>query len=439
MSWHENGNGAGPGPDARRVERTLATVDEALDTDRVTAMDPEDRGLQELALALREEAPRPRPDFAAALDERVRAGFPSGRDGRALRLAARLGLARRAGDTEARRPRRARRPSLPALAGVASVLLVLVVGGSLLATERDSVPTVSEPAGSSGAEAEPAPSGEDPAAGGGSGDALPLTAEGGSAAGEIDALRDGGGRASGFGSSDSALPPVPGPGGELGAGRDNRQVERAARMTLAAPAQDLQEIAAGIAAVADRRGGFLLSSSLTTGHGGATGGQFELRVPVTELEGALADLSELGEVRALTQTGEDLTAQFVAANRTAKRTRAHRAELERRLRAAVTEEEQDQLRARIRTLTAQLRAARAQTDQVRERTSFATVSISLEEGEARDGALGGAIDDMLRLLEGALALALRLLGVLVPLAIAGALVWLAGRAVRRRRREAALA
>ena len=438
MSWRENGNGSGASPDARRVEHTVATLDEALETGRVTAMDPEDRGLQELALLLREESQRPDADFAAGLDERVKAGFPRERDGRAMRLAARLGLARPAGEGERRSSwRRARRPSLPALAGVASVLLVLLVGASLLGPERPTS-TVSDSGDSPPVAVEPAP----PSADGGaeaSDEALPgglpSVAED---RGETRALADKGA----ISTSEPGLPPVPpppGPGGELGAGRDNRQVERVAQVTLAAPGDELQQAAAGIAGVADRRGGFILSSSLTTGQGGATGGSFELRVPVNELEATLAGLSELGEVRSLTQTGEDLTAQFVAANRAAKRTHARRADLERQLRSAVPEEEQDQLRARIRGLTAELRAARAQSDQVRERTSFATVSVALQEGEPRQGALGGALDDMLRLLEGALALALRLLGVLIPLALAGALVWPGARALRRRRREAALA
>ena len=441
MSWRDNGNGSGASLEARRAERTAATVDEALETGRVTAMDPEDRGLQELALLLREESPRPGADFTSSLDERVKAGFPRERDGRAMRAAARLGLARRAGEARTHtRPRRLRRPSLPALAGAASLLVVLVVGASLLGQQGGTIPTASHPPGSAPIETGPTPALGDPGAAEAPEGRLPLAAGEGGGSGDIEALgRD---PASGLSSTDSLLPPVPRPplpGGELGAGRDNRQVERTARMTLAAPPDELQQAAAGIAAVADRRGGFILSSSLTPGQGGATGGSFELRVPVDELEGTVADLSELGEVLSLTQTGEDLTAQFVAANRAAKRTRARRADLGRQLRTAVTEEEQDRLRARIRNLTAELQAARSQTDQVKERTSFATMSIALEEGEARGGALGGALDDMLGLLEGALALALRLLGVLIPLAVAGALVWLAGRALRRRRREAALA
>ena len=74
-----------------------------------------------------------------------------------------------------------------------------------------------------------------------------------------------------------------------------------------------------------------------------------------------------------------------------------------------------------------------------QRTSFAIVAVALEQAEDSGGALGGAIDDMVGLLEGALALALRLLGVMIPVAILAAPVGMAARAARRRRRESVLA
>jgi len=81
----------------------------------VTAADPAERELQELALALEADTPEPRPAFAEQLSKRVEAGFP--RTGRAAR--ARGGARRRLAGL--RRPRRL----LPALA-VAATLRQLV-------------------------------------------------------------------------------------------------------------------------------------------------------------------------------------------------------------------------------------------------------------------------------------------------------------------------
>ena len=61
------------------AERDLASVEDALSAHAVTTRPIQtERELQELALALRAEcSPEPDPSFAAALRERVEAGFPS--------------------------------------------------------------------------------------------------------------------------------------------------------------------------------------------------------------------------------------------------------------------------------------------------------------------------------------------------------------------------
>ncbi len=87
-------------------EGTLEAVDAALAEGRVT--DPEMSELQELALALRAESPRPSPELAARMDERVAAGFP--------------------------RKQRLRLPGLPRLAvlgGAAAAAVAVIVAVSL--------------------------------------------------------------------------------------------------------------------------------------------------------------------------------------------------------------------------------------------------------------------------------------------------------------------
>src|SRR5687767_1582901 len=116
-----NRNGDRPEPDPARVEATLGAIDAALETDRINAVDPEERRLQELALGLRAEAAVPRREFTERMDERVGAGFSSPRPRPPRRVA--LG--------------RLPRPSLPALAGAASVLAALAVAISLTASQGD--------------------------------------------------------------------------------------------------------------------------------------------------------------------------------------------------------------------------------------------------------------------------------------------------------------
>jgi len=71
------------------------------------------------------------------------------------------------------------------------------------------------------------------------------------------------------------------------------------------------------------------------------------------------------------------------------------------------------------------------------------VAVTLERSEGDEGTgsdgLGAAVDDALRSLASSLELLVRALGVLIPVALVGAVLLLGARTVRRRRREQALA
>lgn len=424
MSRRESMNGAGDstGMDAATVESQLATVDEALETGRPTAMDPEDRALQELALAVRAESPRPRPEFARRMDGRVGAGFPRARHAPAARARALRERARRSPGAAPHggRPRRLRRPPLPALAGAASLILALAVAIPLASSIGETPTSQTDLQG--------------PVEG-----AAPPVEPGG--AGTTEQPTPGVREQQGLGGSGGVV--RPGPGGPSPAdetlGRESRRVERSASMVLVAGSDELQEVAEGIARIADQRGGFLRRSSLTTGEGQGGGGSFEIRLPVDELEAALAGLSQLGQVESLTQSGEDLTARFAASGNALQEARAELRELRSEREATDDREELEELRGEIRRARFQVRRAERERERLDERTSLATVSISLEAGEIEGEGLGAAFDDAVAVLGGVLAAAIRALGVLLPLGIVAALAWAVGRGVRRRRRESALA
>src|SRR3954447_3452898 len=76
-----------------RTSEDLLAVDEALASGRPDAADPGARELQELALALRADAPEPDPAFARRLDDRVARRFERPRRARSLLPSRRLALA----------------------------------------------------------------------------------------------------------------------------------------------------------------------------------------------------------------------------------------------------------------------------------------------------------------------------------------------------------
>lgn len=344
---------------------------------------------RELELLLREDAPQPSDEFRARMDQRLAEGFP--------------------------RRRTRRLPALPrvprlALAGAASALLALSVTVALLT------------------------GGEESADGPSDGAAAPAAGESGDSAASTGATEP---------APDDLQSLQATPGSDIAPRERERQIERSAQLTLAAPPDQLGHAAEEVVAVADRHRGFVLRSNVSTGEDGG-GGEFGLRIPQDRLRPALRDLSAIGEVRARSEQGQDITP---AVSRTAERldeTRADRRGLLRRLEQAQTDAEARAIRRRLRLVSAEIRGLTRELRGLRERVDYAAVTVTLEEGGEDAGSddggagTGAAFDDALGSLEGALELGIRALGVLLPLALLGSAGWLASRLVLRRRRDAAL-
>ncbi len=388
-----------------QIESDLRVIDEALERGAATAPQGPERELEELAAALAADPPRPDPAFAAGLGERVRAGFPR---------------RRRTG----RLPRpawpRLRRPPMIALAGAASIVAALAVVISLQSSES-----------------EPEMSGLSD--GGADTSALP---EMGSSVREAAP-------SAGSSAPESALaptPPVP-PDGGFVPGAADRRIERSASLTLAAPDDRLEDVANDIIAVTDRYDGFVLRSSVSTGEEGASTGDFELRIPASRLQPALRDLSKLGDVRARTQAGEDITREFVSAGDRLGAARAERRGLLTRLESAETDTEAESIRRRLDLVAAEINGLRGQLRDLRLRSDYATVAVTLERSDGEGGSrgdgsgadgLGGAFDDAVSSLSDSVELLVRVLGVAIAPTLLAGLVLLGARSARRRRREAAL-
>ena len=383
------------------IESDLHAVDEALASGAVTAERALERELQELSLALAAQAEEPDPAFAGELRGRVRQGFPRPRRAMLRGASARL-----------------RRPPMIALAGAASIMAAVVVAISLGGDSPDQqLGTTQGGGGSDSSLAQPretAPETE-------SDSALPQAGTGASA------------------------PSVPPPANGFAPGPRERRIERSASLTLTAPDEELGRVADEIATVTDRHRGFVLSSSVSSGEEGSSTGSFELRVPTGRLQPALRDLSELADVRARSQSGQDVTREFVSAADRLGAARAERRSLLRRLEEANDDTEAESLRRQLDLVAAEINGLRGQLRDLRLRADYAMVSVSLEgsdeggfEGGGSDDGLRGALEDALGSLAASVEILVRTLGVAIPLGLLSALAWLSARALRRRRREAAL-
>jgi hypothetical protein len=373
----------------------LTAIDDALDTGMPTDADPVARELQELALILRADSPEPTDAYSEWLDRRVKRGFPK----RAVSKPPWW------------------KPFIEPAAGVAfvgvAVLLVAALAGGLSGSPGDD--------GGGGASGG---SMAESAGGGGGGSAVPRPAESTAKSAVVNP------RAAAV--SDRGFAP----------GRADRRIERTFALELESPVDQLQRVADQVTAVTNRHGGFVLSSSVSTGED-SSGGDFNLRIPVTEVRLALRDLAALADVRSQSQTGRDVTPAFVTARDRLQAARAERKSLLRRLESATTDAEAEALRRRLDIVAGQINSLRARLHGLRLRTDYAVVTVSLQAKDADQGGAGGgsfddAVNDAGDILVGIAGVLLRVLAVALPFALIALLGWLAGRALQRRRRESAL-
>src|SRR4051794_22165601 len=225
-----------------------------------------------------------------------------------------------------------------------------------------------------------------------------------------------------------------------------RRVERDTALTLATPARSFDDVSDAVVQTADRFGGIVQRSNVdqTGRHGEAS---FDLRIPATRLEAALAALSRLAHVRSRSAGSVDVTGAFNSAQGRLADARAERRALLRALAAARTQAEIAAIRARLADARRREARARRTVERLRARTDLARVDVSVVTAAAGavppppdDGRWtpGDALHDALRVLEVAMGVVLVALAVLLPAGLLAALAVGGARLSRRRRREAAL-
>lgn len=403
-----------------QAERELAAIDAAM---AGRAVDPELADVAALAAALAELRSTPEQDFAAELDENAAAGFPGGE--RRLPGAALWDRIRSA-------PLRRRLMPLGATALAAIVVATAVVATS----EPDEDLPVSTATGDGGGAPTVRPLEAAPAPAGGSGGAYATAGEEGATA--LDARTD---------ARRFVLPGAPAPDpGPFASGERRRFVERSAALTLGAEPEQVQPVADEVFGVVGRHNGIVLSSSIADGPEGQAGAQFSLLIPSVRLDDALADLSQIAEVRSRQENALDITAPVVTVRERLQDARAEVEGLLKQLANADTDEERAAVKAQLEFQRQRVAGLRAAKNRLERRANLSRVQLDVVTGDAlsfgsgEDGAwtIGDAVDDSGRILAVAAGVTLVGLAVLAPLALLLALALLGRRAWVRAGRERAL-
>jgi hypothetical protein len=377
-------------------------------------MDTPEHGSDQLAEDLRALRPTPHPQFAAELDHRAAAGFP--RRARWPRFSfARL---------------RALPPRRLMLATGALAVVAIAVTGVLVTTNNASeqqngsselgflslqdgdveepAPATSPPVEASAEEAQPS-KGTEEAAGS---TALSFSGSGGFA-------------------EDSAHP-------------TSRAVRHEARVVLGTDPADVAESAAEVLETVRAYDGIVLRSSSHQGAEGEAGAHFELRFPSARLSGALADLSEIGELRSRYDTSLDITAPTVKVGELLQDSKARIDSLLGQLTAAETESEREAVEAELRQERHYRARLRANLQKLQRKADFSRVTVRIETDAVEDSSGGGAwgigdaMGDAGHILAVGAAGAVVGLAILGPIALVALLAWLTHRAWLRRERRRVL-
>lgn len=236
--------------------------------------------------------------------------------------------------------------------------------------------------------------------------------------------------------SDAALAPSP----------RGRVQEHSAELTLSTPSNRLQDTADQVVAVTDRVGGYVQSSNVAA-RDNAGEATFDLRVPASRLDEAMAALSRLGHVRGRSEQVQDITFSYDSAKARLRDAEAEREGLLRALAGATTTQQIESIKARLRLVRAKIAAASRELSSVRHRARYSHVAVTLL-GTAHHGATphrgggawtpGRALHDAGRVLSVAAGVLIVAAAGAVPVGLLALLALLAARAVRRRRRESAL-
>ena len=231
--------------------------------------------------------------------------------------------------------------------------------------------------------------------------------------------------------------PLP-PGEEKLLPGQEREVARDASMRLSTEPDEVDDVADGVIEVTERYDGIVLRSDVQTQAERARA-TFDLRIPAQNLQATLADLSDLASVSERDEASLDVTAPFVSAEERFDDAKAAVDALLQGLTQADSAGEIEQIRERLRVARGELAAARSELANLKQRTDFSRLAVTVTgDGDSDGWSLGDALDDAGSVLEDLTGATLVALAAILPLALIAVGSWFLYTRIRRSRRNKVL-
>ena len=220
-------------------------------------------------------------------------------------------------------------------------------------------------------------------------------------------------------------------------GTDLAKIDRDGSITLKIGEGSLGTTFTDVIGIAESYDGMLLSSE-TVGDDTA---RLVLRIPAKKFDRAFAEVSQLGDVRASTVTGTDVTAEFIDLQAQLRILKAHREVVFGLYEQATTIDTTLRLDRELSEVQLQIDQIQGQLRYLDAQTSISTLKVAMSENEPDVEALseddeapslGNAWDSATDGFLGVLSAMIVGLGYLIPLAIVAGIVYAVVRLVRRR-------
>ncbi|MGH2906284.1 MAG: DUF4349 domain-containing protein [Solirubrobacterales bacterium] len=233
--------------------------------------------------------------------------------------------------------------------------------------------------------------------------------------------------------SQSVAPPMPGP----------RKVTRSAELTLATSSAKVEDVSDDVIRITDQFGGYVGNSTVTGGDGGNANATFDLQLPATKFQAALAQLSKLAHVRARTQNTQDITGEYRGARRQLDSATARVERIKNKLaKAEPGSTEAAALKRQLVLAEAGVHAYRAEFKRQAARVNYVGLAVEVvaDNSAAADdrGTLARAVDTAGSALTAIAAVLIVALAIGLPVALIGLAVWAIVKRTRRANRDGAV-
>lgn len=154
-------------------------------------------------------------------------------------------------------------------------------------------------------------------------------------------------------------------------------VIKTARLDIEVAADSLQEAIDDAMAIANRTGGFVLSTRLENERSGT--GEIVLRVPAENFATALSQLDDLGRVSSRTVSGEDVSEEFVDLDARLRNLEAQEAALLRLMDRARSVADTIRVQRELTPVQLEIERIRGRLRFLEDQTSFSTITMSMTE------------------------------------------------------------